>query len=99
LNQQMADMLGKSYRETFGLLGGEAMECKYSRLEGGCGGTVHCKTCTIRRSITHTMETGENLKEVPALLNRKNETIKYLISTFKENGIVRLVIHEAGVAA
>ena len=46
-NQAAADRLGKADRRAEGLLGGEAMECVYSRLPEGCGKTVHCAEARV----------------------------------------------------
>jgi hypothetical protein len=47
-------------------LGGEVIVCFHSSQPGGCGGTVHCTGCQIRRSVKHTNETGESLARVKA---------------------------------
>jgi len=93
-NQMMADMLGKSDREFFGLLGGEAMECAYARLPGGCGGTTHCPTCTIRQTVLRALETGEPQMRVPAYLNRDDGRMSLTISTWKRDGVVTVRIDE-----
>lgn len=93
-SQIMADLMGKSRREMFGLLGGEALECQYSRLPEGCGGTVHCKTCVIRNTVSATLATGEPQTRVPAYLNRKNAPTRILISTKKSAGVVVVIIED-----
>lgn len=93
-NQLMADLLGKSQREIQGLLGGEALECRYARLPERCGNTVHCKTCTIRNTIMSTMETGQPATRVPAYLNEDNQQRELLISTHKKGEHVILTIDE-----
>lgn len=92
VNQKMADLLGMSERELFGLLGGEAMECEYSRLPGGCGCTVHCETCAIRNSVNHTVETGDALYRVSALLKNGKGQVDLEISTKRVLGVVQVVI-------
>jgi hypothetical protein len=94
VNQRMAEFLGKSDRERFGLLGGEAMECQYARLPEGCGGSIHCQTCTIRLTVMKVMETGEPQLRVPAYLNQVERRIKMLISVYEHDGFVRVVIEE-----
>lgn len=91
-NQAMADMLDKSDREMFGLLGGEAMECDYARLPEGCGQTVHCKTCTIRRAVNEVMETGKSVVRRQAYLNRLGGPIDMIISAHRINNVIRVVI-------
>lgn len=79
-NQPMADMLGKSEREFFGLLGGEAVECAHARQPEGCGGTVHCKTCAIRNTVESVLATGEARDDVPATLLTGEGKVDFLVS-------------------
>ncbi len=92
LNKQAADMTGKSQSELVGLLAGEAMECVYARMSGGCGKTVHCLECSIRNALEAAMENGEPQKRVPAFCTQGESEIKMLISTEKIGGLVRIVI-------
>lgn len=91
-NKMAADMTGRSQREIFGLLGGEAMECSYARLAEGCGKTVHCETCTIRRTVMAAMESREPQVHVPVRLQQEDKEIKMVISTDKIGELVRIVI-------
>jgi hypothetical protein len=79
-----------------GQLAGEVFECKCARLPGGCGRTLHCKTCTIRRTVTKTALTGESCLRVPAFIDladiSKDMTVRFLISTEKVNAAVLLRI-------
>ena len=93
-NQHMADLLGKSERDLFGLLGGEVMECRFARLPGGCGETVHCKTCTIRNTVMAVMERGESREKVRAYLNRLERRVELTISAYKRDRVVLLMIDE-----
>ncbi len=100
-NQIMSDALHKSEREIFGLLGGEVMECAHARLPGGCGKTVHCSICTIRKAVMHTMTTGEPCKHVTAYLERSDGRQRLVISSSLHDGVVFLELHsmEADLAA
>jgi hypothetical protein len=99
-NRPALTLLEKDIDQVKGFKGGDAMECVYSRLPKGCGKTVHCKACTIRKNVTKTFESGQNLQRVPAYLNRRagNDMIRinFLISTKKENDIVLLRIDQVG---
>lgn len=79
-------------------LGGEVFSCKYSQLPGGCGQTVHCKTCTIRITVTKTFESGRPYTRVPAYMDlgdyTGDRTIKFLISTEKVESVVFLRIDD-----
>jgi hypothetical protein len=80
-------------------LGGVVFECAYARLPEGCGRTVHCSGCAIRRSVYHTMETGKSLIRVPAVLNcgeaSEPDKIVMHISTEKMGNIVLLRVDAA----
>jgi len=91
-NKMAAEMTGRSQRETFGLLGGKAMECFYARLPEGCGKTVHCETCTIRITVMAAMESKEPQVHVPVRLQQKDKEIKMVISADKIGELVRIVI-------
>jgi hypothetical protein len=68
-------------------LGGDAFECDYAKLPGGCGNTIHCKTCTVRLTVTDTMLTGKSHTDILAygdfhfVTGRMN--LKFIISTEK----------------
>lgn len=93
-NQIMADRLGKSNRELQGLLGGDAMDCEFSRLPGGCGKTRHCSTCTIRNTINETFSSQRPMKQVPSVLFGSQKISRVYISTAFKDGYVELCIEE-----
>jgi PAS domain-containing protein len=93
-NRPMADMLGKSERQIFGLRRGEAMECRYARLPEGCGDTVHCEICSVRNTVLEVLETGESREQVPAYVDRGAYRVPLTISAYERDGIVLLVIDE-----
>ncbi len=73
VNARGCGVLGKERREIDQHLGGNVFECAYARLPEGCGRTIHCSGCTIRRSVMHTYKTGEPLVAVPAVLSRDDD--------------------------
>lgn len=99
-NVQARTLLRKGLPEIEGYKGGEVFECAYARLPEGCGKTMHCSGCTIRRTVMATFGTGRSCLKVPATLNRKSpedpEKIKMLISTEKLNDMVLLRIDKIG---
>lgn len=95
-NQEMADMIGKRDRVFFGLLGGEAFECVYSRLEEGCGNETHCRTCTVRNAVMHTIQTGETLNRVECYVERDSGKEIYFLTTVKLDKSVQVVFEPAG---
>jgi hypothetical protein len=99
-NDQARSLLQKGLEEIEGYKGGEVFECAYARLPDGCGKTVHCSGCTIRKTVMETFSTGRSRLRVPATLFRKTredqENIKLLISTEKMGDLVLLRIDEMG---
>ena len=69
-NDQARTVLQKGLPEIEGYKGGEVFECAYARLPDGCGNTMHCSGCTIRRTVMETHGTGRSFLRVPATLNR-----------------------------
>ncbi|MBN2145507.1 MAG: PAS domain-containing protein [Candidatus Aureabacteria bacterium] len=91
-NQAALKTLGKTLSEILNLPGGNVFECAYARLPEGCGRTIHCSGCTIRRTVTKTYETSEPQYRIPAVLKygslKKSQNIHMLISTEKISGVV-----------
>jgi hypothetical protein len=96
VNNQAKTMLRKDLPEIKGYRGGEVFECAYARLPEGCGNTLHCSGCTIRRTVMQTYATGKGFLRVPAALNKNTpeEPVKMnlLISTEKLTDLVLLRI-------
>ncbi len=93
-NQKLASMFGKDKAHFRGLMGGEAMACVYSLLPEGCGRTVHCRECTIRRAVDKVAKTGHPLKKVPAYLQTKDGRVNLRISVATKDGLVRVTVEE-----
>ena len=99
LNASLSQMLGKNKETYLGMRGGEVMECMFARLPQGCGNTEHCPPCTIRRTIMHTMTTGEPQRTTPATLSRPSRKLDLQISTRKEGDVVYLQIDDLRIIA
>lgn len=99
-NDRALEMLGKDDAHIENQLGGDVFECSYASLEGGCGNTIHCKTCAIRNIITETLATGSGYKHVPAYQNISTadgeKILKFLISTEKVGERILLRIDDVG---
>jgi PAS domain-containing protein len=94
LNASLSQMLGKNKETYLGMRGGEVMECMFARLPQGCGNTEHCPPCAIRRTVMHTMTTGEPQKTIPAKLSQPSRQLDLRISTHKEGDVVYLQIDD-----
>ena len=95
-NSAGLELLGKTHAEVKGILGGDAFDCKYAGQPGGCGNTLHCKSCTIRNAVTETMQSGKNYVSIPAYPDLHHMTgekrLCFLITTEKINESVLLRI-------
>ena len=97
-NAQACQTLGKPLAAVRDSLGGMAFQCAHAKEPGGCGGTVHCRSCTIRSTVRHTFETGEPRVRVRAYpdveLDNQVRTVCLEISTEKVDGYVMLRIDD-----
>lgn len=97
-NEKACQILGKELSELKGRLGGEAFECSYARLPGGCGKQNHCTGCAIRIAVTECHRTGKSQEQVTATLRRKTDEgdvdTRFIISTTKVNDLVLLQIDD-----
>jgi PAS domain-containing protein len=91
-------LLQKKPEEIDGELGGDAFGCRHAKLPGGCGNTVHCKTCTIRITVLDTLQSGKSSVRIPAYPDLHHITgenrIRFLISTERIGEAVLLRIDD-----
>ena len=99
-NLQACELVQKDLASIEGYRGGDVFECAYASLPGGCGQTVHCSGCTIRRTVMYTFDTGQSCLNRPAYLNRTAadgvEKLELFISTEKVGEVVLLRIDAVG---
>jgi PAS domain-containing protein len=93
-NQKLAALFGREKVELRGLLGGEALACVHSLLPEGCGKTVHCRECTIRRAVQQVAKSGAPLEKVPAYLDTKDGRVSLRLSVKARDGLVRVLVEE-----
>jgi hypothetical protein len=94
-NTAACELLNKSLETIYDQLGGDVFECAYARRPEGCGQTVHCSGCAIRRTVMDTFTTGESHYRVPAHLTRSSESnapIDLWITTEKIGNSVLLTL-------
>ena len=93
-------LLKKDSQSVLKKLGGIVFDCAYAQLPEGCGRTVHCSGCAIRRSVYQTFTTGESLVGVPATLHagepEKTQAIAMTISTERMGDVVLLQVEKVG---
>lgn len=83
--------------EICGELAGDVIGCRHAAEPGGCGQTVHCRSCAIRLCVTHTMETGEPCRKTAYAdigLFSGDRRVRFLIETERVNSFVRLTMHD-----
>lgn len=73
---------------------GQAFACCRSRLPEGCGKTVHCRECTIRRAVEQVHETGEPLLCTPAWVKTDRGRVDVRISVTASQGLVKVVVDD-----
>jgi PAS domain-containing protein len=93
-NARAARLLGRERGELAGLLEGEALACAHSRLPGGCGKTVHCRECTIRRGVERVAQTGVAVESASAYLETDAGRAELRISVHALDGLVKVVVEE-----
>lgn len=97
-NSMGFSLLRKKPEEVDGELGGDAFDCNYASLPGGCGNTIHCRTCTIRNTVMDTLKSGMSNIRIPAYPDLHHITgenrIRFLITTEKIGEAVFLRIDD-----
>ena len=97
-NRSAREALGKDVDAVHGKPGGDVFECVYAHLPEGCGHTMHCSGCAIRRAVMETHETGVPIRNRPAYLNQATpdgpHRVDLLISTERVGETVVLRIDE-----
>lgn len=97
-NTEARKVLGKSIEDLMGAPPGNVFECVYADLPEGCGNTVHCSGCAIRRLTTDTYLTGNSHKHELAYICRQGKmgqvNVQCYISTEKIDEYVLLRVDE-----
>lgn len=97
-NSAVAGMLGRERDALLGLRGGEAMTCAYAQLPEGCGNTVHCRECTIRRTVMAVYEDGRPRLGVLAYLRAEAMPLDVVLSARPYAGCVLVSVESASPA-
>ncbi len=72
---------------------GEVLDCVNAALLGRCGETMACFLCGIRKSIEHTLKTGERLFRYQTSVQKRSGANQiFMITTEKAGGTVLLII-------
>ena len=91
--------LGKEPDQVAGRWTGDVFECAHAAFPEGCGRTIHCSGCAIRRTVEHTYRTGVGHHQVPATLKMarhgEEEVEALKITTERIGGRVLLKVESA----
>ncbi len=102
MNATAREMLGEKSDAAAKRLFGQVFDCVHSRLLEGCGRTIHCLGCAIRRSVATTFETGEPQILIPATLSIESSDqlsdAVVTITTVKRDGVVLLRIEKRALS-
>lgn len=97
-NSKARKAVSKDLPEIVKLRGGDVVECANAQLPGGCGRTVHCSGCTLRRAILDTLASGNPHSRVTfEVVQRKDgqdRRVPFEISTQRLANCVLLQIDE-----
>ncbi len=101
-NTSAQTVLGKNLPAIKDHVIGSVIECIHASKPGGCGKTVHCRSCTIRQAVLQTHATGASQVNVPALqdivLEGVDTQVRYRISTEKIGDYILLRIDDVQAA-
>jgi len=96
-NAAARKLLSREQLEICGELAGDVIGCRHAREPGGCGRTQHCKSCTIRQCVTHTLNPGEACRKKAYAdigIVTGDRRVRFLIETEKVNSFVRLTMYD-----
>jgi len=95
-SRQLCDLVKQDLSSVRHRKGGDVFECAYAGLPEGCGQTIHCSACAIRRAVTETLSSGVSRERVPASLQQgdpeRPRRVELLVSTERVGSHVLLRI-------
>ena len=97
MNERASETLGHNVETNKSPQFGWVFDCLHSHRPEGCGRTIHCSGCAIRRSVAETFSTGESRVAVPATLSIENaeSEVAMTITTVKSGQIVLVRVDRA----
>lgn len=97
-NESGRGLVGKEIEHIADKLGGDVFECSYANEEGGCGKSIHCRTCAIRNIVMDTLSSDRGHLKVPAFQNimtdKGPQIMKFSVSTEKVGESILLRIDQ-----
>ena len=98
-NSAFAALTGRTPTELEGRLTGDATGCARACLPGGCGRTMHCRDCTIRRMVAEVGRTRLARWRVPAYVVSEHGRREICVTIRPEGDDLVVVVLEDAVHA
>lgn len=84
-NTKACKAVSKDLPQILNMRGGDVFECIHAKSPEGCGRTMHCSGCTVRRAVVDTLSTGVAMSgihvEVMQRINNEDRPVMLTIST------------------
>jgi len=93
INSPMTKICGRVRPSTIGYLCGDVLECSSARLAEGCGRTIHCPACAVRRAMKGALESGE-VREEHGIFQARGGQRHLRVQAHPEKGFIRLEFRE-----
>jgi PAS domain-containing protein len=94
LNAAISEVVGRPAGEGLGLRHGELVGCPNASLPGACRATVHCGTCSIRKTVERTRVERSPLEGVEVTLETFRGRVHMRVSAYPREDFVKLVVDE-----
>jgi hypothetical protein len=98
MNEKASETLGSNAEATKGIQFGLVFDCLHSHFPEGCGRSIHCSGCVIRRTVAETFSTGQPQIAVPATLRVDSadqpSDVVFTITTVKSGKFVLMRIEK-----
>ncbi len=95
-NRAARELLGMSEDDLRHRAVGEVFTCIHAKQPEGCGRTIHCSGCAIRRSILASADTGEPQVNVPATMKwgdaEDPSEVALQVTTLKQGEVILLKV-------
>lgn len=93
-NAAFADLTGSAPRDLEGWLTGDALACERARQPGGCGRTVHCRDCVLRRMVLEVARTRIARWRVPAYIPTPRGRVELCVTIRPEGDNLVVIVLE-----
>jgi hypothetical protein len=90
MNTKASEILGRNSETIKSAQFGLVFDCIHSHRPEGCGRTIHCSGCAIRRCVAETFSTGGSQIAIPATLSvaKAESDVALTITTVKSGRFV-----------